>query len=171
MALTIPRRPRLSNNGYTLAEAMIVVAIVAVLAAVSAPLLIQMTNFWRQTSARTVIERDVRVSMDTMDRMLRQAQKSTIVIDQAAGQPPWSRIAFTTISGRTVSFYQSNNRLYETLGGTSSILSRNLGFIAFTFPRTDDTSIVSVAITTQAPTYRGGIKALQLSIQKVRIMN
>ena len=36
---------------------------------------------------------------------------------------------------------------------------------------TDDPSIVSVAVTMQAPTYLGGKKALQLSISKVRIMN
>ena len=64
-------------------------------------------------------------------------------------------------------------RVQNTLGGTisKSILSHNIGYIAFTYPRTDDTSLISVALTTQSRTYKGGLKALQLSIQKVRIMN
>ena len=80
-----------STRGYTLIEAMVTVAIVATLSAVAAPLLVNMTNFWRQTTARNEIERDVRVSLDTINRFARQAQSSTVVLDQVAGQPPYSR--------------------------------------------------------------------------------
>lgn len=160
-----------SRRGYTLTEAMLTVAIVGILATVAAPLLVNTTNFWRQTTARNDIERDVRVSLDVINRMLRQAQKSTVTVDQVSGQPPFSRITFTTIDGRIISFYQTGNILYQTFGGKISVLSRNVGFIAFAYPRTDDTTIVSVALTAQAATYKGGLKALQLSIQKVRIMN
>lgn len=159
------------RGGYTLTEMMLVVAILGVLALVGPPLLINMTNFWRQTGARASVTRDARASLDIIDRMLRQAQASTIVIDQAAGQPSWSRISFTLIDGRAMSFYQSNNVLYVKNGTSVSPLCSDLGFIAFSFPRSDDTSIVSVALTTQAASYLGQSKALQLSIQKVRIMN
>jgi hypothetical protein len=59
------------------------------------------------------------------------------------------------------------------LNGTSNTttLSKNIGYIAFTYPRTDDVSIISVAVTMQTPTYLGQKKTLQLSIQKVRVMN
>jgi len=160
-----------SRSGYTLTEMMLAVAIIGVLALVAPPLLVNMTNFWRQTGARSSIERDARVSLDVINRMLRQAQASTIVIDQVSGQPSWSRISFTLADGRAMSFYQTNNVLYHNNGGGVSVLCRDVGFIAFSFLRTDDTSLVSVALTTQASTYRGGSKALQLSIQKVRIMN
>lgn len=168
MALTIPPRGR---RGYTLIEMLMIVAIIGILALVGPTLLTNMTNFWRQTSARAIIERDARVSLDIINRMLRQAQAASIVIDQVSGQPSWSRISFTLADGRSMSFYQTNNFLYHNNGGQVSVLCRDVGFIAFSFPRTDDTSIVSVALTTQAATYRGGSKALQLSIQKVRIMN
>lgn len=157
--------------GYTLTEAMLVVGIVGILSTLAVPLLINTTNFWRQTTARNDIERDVRVSLDVINRMVRQAQKTTVVVDQVSGQPPFSRITFTTIDGRTISFYQTGNILYQKFGSNVSILSRNVGFIAFAYPRTDDTTIVSVAMTAQAATYKGGSKALQLSIQKVRIMD
>jgi prepilin-type N-terminal cleavage/methylation domain-containing protein len=161
--------------GYTLTETMMAVAIVGILAAVSAPLIISVTTFWRQTTARNDIERDVRSSLDIMNRFLRQAQRMTVVIDRAANQPPYSRITFTTEKNQTVAFYQSGNNLMMSLrtGATTRVskLSGRLGFIAFTYPRTDDISIVSVAMTMEAPTYLGGKKALQLSIQKVRLMN
>lgn len=165
-----PHRAR-SSWGYTLTEAMLTVAIVGVLAMVAVPLLVNTTNFWRQTTARNDIERDVRVSLDVINRMVRQAQKSTVTVDQVSGQPPFSRITFTTIDGRIISFYQTGSILYQKFGDSISVLSRNVGFIAFSYPRTDDTTIISVALTAQAATYRGGSKALQLSIQKVRVMN
>ena len=160
-----------SHKGYTLTEAMLTVAIVGTLAAVSSPLLVQMTNFWRQTSARNAIQRDVRSSLDMINRFVRQAQSGTVVIDAASGQPPDSRIAFTSIQGQSVSFYQGGNKLYMSLAGKVSTLSSNIAYIAFTYPRTDDVTLISVVVTLQSPTYLGGKKALQLSIQKVRIMN
>lgn len=159
------------GRGYTLTEMMVTVAIVGILSAVAAPLLTQMTNFWQQTTARNTIQRDVRASLDIINRFCRQAKGGTVVIDQAAGQPPFSRITFASIQGETISFYQEGNRLYMTQGSRVSVLSKSIAFIAFTYPRSDDTSIISVAITAQAATYLGGSKALQLSIQKVRVMN
>ncbi|MDD5627487.1 MAG: type II secretion system protein [Elusimicrobia bacterium] len=158
-------------RGYTLTEMMVTVAIVGILSMVAAPLLVQMTNFWRQTTARNIIQRDVRASLDVIDRFCRQAKAGTVIVDQAAGQPPFSRISFTSVQGQNVSFFQSGSKLFMQLGSTLTMLSSNVAFIAFTYPRSDDTSIISVAITTQASTYLGGTKALQLSIQKVRIMN
>ena len=165
------------RKGYTLTEALITVAITGILAAVGAPIMVNMTNFWRQTTARNNIQRDVRVSLDTMNRYLRQAQGGTIVIDQVTNQPPWSRISFTDEANQSIAFYQTGNKLMFSLQGSThtaaavSTLSTNLGYIAFTYPKTDDTTILSVAVTMQSPTYLGGLKALQLSIQKVRIMN
>ena len=161
-----------STKGHTLTEAMITVVIVGIVASLAAPLLVQVTNFSRQTNARGIIERDVRASLDMINRFTRQAQSATVVIDSiSSSQPPYSRLTFTSSQGQAVSFYQSGNKLYMSLAGQTSLLTSNLAYIAFTYPRTDDTSLISVAITTQAPTYRGNELALQLSIQKVRIMN
>lgn len=160
------------GKGYTITELMLTVAIIGMIAGTSAPILINVVNFWRQTTARNEIERDVRVSLDMINRMLRQAQSATVSIDRlSTSQPPYSRVRFTTEGNQTVGFYQEGDKLKMTMGTTTSILSKRLGFIAFTYPRTDDISIMSVAMTMQAPTYLGNKKALQLSIQKVRIMN
>jgi len=159
-------------KGHTLTEAVLTVAIVAILSSVAVPLLLTMTNFWRLTQARNVIQRDVRASLDMINRFTRQAKRGTIVLDRATGtQVPYSRITFTTVQGQTVSFWQNNNKLYMKQDDNVSVLSQSIAFLSFTFPRTDDTSLVSVAITARSPTYLGGWKALQLSIQEVRIMD
>ena len=160
-----------NSRGYTLTEMMLVVAIIGLVASMSAVLLVNITNFWKQSTARDIIQQDVRNSVDVINRFVRQAVAATVVIDQVSGQPPFSRITFTTTQGWTVSFYQTGNKLYMKDQTTISTLSANLAYIAFSYPHSDDTSIISVAMTTQALTYKGGRKALQLSIQKVRIMN
>ncbi len=163
------------RRGYTLMELMVTVAILGTVVTVAGPLFLQTTNFWRLTSARYTIQRDVRTSLDTINRFTRQAQSGTVVIDSAPGQPPCSRLQFEYENAFgsvvPVSFYQQGKKLYMNNNGNVSMLSDSLAYIAFTYPRTDDTSIISVALTMQSPTYRGGKKALQLSIQKVRIMN
>lgn len=159
------------KKGYTLVEVMMTVAILGIVGGMGAPMMMQMTNFWRQTTARNAIQRDVRTSLDLINRFARQGKSSTLVIDAAAGQPPCSRVAFTSVQGEPVSFYQTGNKLYMSLSGRVTLLTTNLAYIAFTFPRTDDVTLLSVAITAQASTYMGGKKALQLSIQKVRVMN
>lgn len=159
------------NRGYTLTESMVTVAVVGLLAASAAPLLVNMTNFWRQTTARNEVQRDVRVALDTINRYLRQARQSTIMVDQVSGQPPFSRISFTAQSGQVVVFYQEGNELKMKVNSVVSTLSERLAYVGFTFPRSDDISIISVAITMHAATYKGQSKALQLSIQKIRIMN
>jgi hypothetical protein len=52
-----------------------------------------------------------------------------------------------------------------------SILSKNLVYIAFTFPHTDDPTIVSVSLTMGKSIQLGKKKVLELTIQKVRVMN
>ncbi|HBB66905.1 MAG: hypothetical protein A2X28_04790 [Elusimicrobia bacterium GWA2_56_46] len=159
------------KKGYTLVEVMMTVAILGVVGGMAVPLLMQMTNFWRQTTARNAIQRDVRGSLDIINRFARQAKSSTVVIDAEPGQPPASRVTFTSVQGPVVSFYQSGNKLYMSMSGKVTMLTENLAYISFIYPRSDDITLLSVAITAQSATYRGGKKALQLSIQKVRIMN
>lgn len=154
---------------------MIVVAILGIVAMVAAPVMRNLTNFWRQSGARSDIQRDVRVSLDMVNRFLRQAKSGTVQIDQKTGQPPYSRLSMSTLDGKRITFWQEgfNLRMSVSSGTATNTtnLSNRVGYLAFTYPRTDDISIISVAVTMQAPTYLGGKKTLQLSIQKVRVMN
>lgn len=157
--------------GYTLTELMIVVAILGTVSTVGPMLLTQLQNFYLMTTARNDIERDARNSLDLMNRMLRQAVDGTIVIDSPSSQGPYSRIRFKHVDGRYVEFRQNGNQLISVVGTDTSVLSRNLQFIAFTFPRSEDPTIVSVSMTMGKAIQLGRQKVLELTVQQVRIMN
>lgn len=161
----------LGRRGYTMTEMMMVVAIIGILASVGPTLLIGMQNFFLMTSARYEVQRDARSTLDTVNRYLRQAVSSTIVIDTPASQGPYSRIRFKHVDGRYMEFRQNGNQLIQQIDNRNSTITQNLAYIAFTFPRTDDPSIVSVSITMSKNIQLGRRKVLELTIQKVRVMN
>ncbi|MBI4371664.1 MAG: type II secretion system protein [Elusimicrobia bacterium] len=159
-------------RGYTLTELMMVVAIVGVLAAIGPPLLIGTQNFFLGTQARAEVQRDARNALDAINRYLRQADSSSIVVDTPSGGGPYSRVRFRMADGRSMDFHQDGSSLIQVVNGTTtSTVSRNLVYIAFTYPRTDDPTILSVSITMGKNIQLGRRQVLELTIQKVRIMN
>ncbi|MDP3542934.1 MAG: type II secretion system protein [Elusimicrobiota bacterium] len=160
-----------NRRGYTLTEMMMVVAIIGILATVGPTMLTQMQNFFLMTSARYEIQRDARTTLDTVNRYMRQAVATTVVMDTPAGQGPFSRIRFRHVDGRYMEFRQQGSRLIQVIDTAQSIVSNNLVYIAFTYPRTDDISIVSVSITMGKSIQLGRRKVLELTIQKIRVMN
>lgn len=160
-----------ARAGYTLTEMMMVVAIIGILATVGPTMMLQMQNFFLMTSARYEIQRDARTTLDTVNRYMRQAVATTVIMDTPDGQGPYSRIRFSHVDGRYMEFRQSGSNLIQIIGTAQSIVSKNLIYIAFTYPRTDDTSIVSVSITMGKSIQLGRRKVLELTIQKIRVMN
>ena len=157
--------------GYSAAELMVVVAIMGIIAGTGPVLMINLQNFFINTTARNDIQRDIRHSIDIIHRMLRQGKLSTIVIDTPAGQGPYSRVQLTLVDERACAFRQTGKKLIMTLAGTETVLSKNLAYIGFTFPRSDDPSIMSVSLTMSKDIQLGKKKVLELSVQKVRVMN
>ena len=171
------RLRKLGRAGTSLAELMVVVAIIGILSLVGPPMMIGVQNFFLMTSARYEIQRDARASLDVINRFLRESYQTSIVIDTPAGEGPYSHISFMLVDGRTMQFQQSGRSLIQKVTNaagsqtTVNTLSSNLIYIAFTFPHTDDVSIVSVAITMGKNIQLGRQKVLELTVQKVRVMN
>lgn len=165
--MSAPRKRR----GYTMLEMMLVVAIVGILASIGPTLLIGIQNFFLMTTARFEVQRDARATLDTVNRYMRQAVAGTVVIDTPSGQGPYSRVRFRHIDGRYMEFRQSGSSLIQVINSNTSTVTKNLVYIAFTYPRTDDPSIISVSITMGKNIQLGRRKVLELTIQKVRIMN
>lgn len=145
-------------------------AIIGIMSMVGPQLLIQTTRFFRQNQARVDIQRDARAVFDLMGRNLRQARATTITVDQLSGQPPYSRVSFTKQNGDAIVYYQSGDKLFMVDGGTKAIAG-NLRYVAFAHPRTDDDNLISVTITLEKATYNLQTKALQLSVEKIRVHN
>ena len=160
-----------NQRGYTLVELLLVVAIVGIISSVGPLMLTQLQNFYLMTTARSEIERDARNSLDLINRMLRQGVDGTIVIDTPSSQGPYSRIRFRHVDGRYIEFRQSGNKLISVIDSNSSTVSSNLVYLAFTVPRTDNPTTISVSMTMGKAIQLGRRKVLELTIQQVRVMN
>ena len=77
---------------------------------------------------------------------------------------------FQTYTKKEITYFQQGAILYMVDGGTKT-LAKNLRYLAFMHPRTDDPKLLSVTITLEKATYNAQTKALQLSVEKVRIHN
>lgn len=162
---------RRRSPGYTLTEMLMVAAIVGAISSVGPLLLTNLQNFYLMTTARADIQRDARVALDTINRALRQAQYDTVTIDTPSAGGPYARIRFRHVDGRYMEFRQEANQLVQVSSITASVVSKNLVYIAFTYPRTDDPTIISVSMTMGKSIQLGRRKVLELTIQKIRVMN
>lgn len=160
-----------NKRGFTLTETMIVLMILGVVVMIGPTVATQLTRFFLLSQTRLELQREARSAISLMTRNLRQASASTIRIDQVTGQPYYSRIQFTTVQGRALLYRQNGNQLLETVGTRSTILSKNLRFLTFTFPRSDDMTIVSVAFTLEKNLYQGRKKALHMASERIQVMN
>jgi prepilin-type N-terminal cleavage/methylation domain-containing protein len=159
-----------SQNGFTLPEVIVVMTMVMILALVAPRLFTDMIRFYQFHNAKIDVQRDARVSLDVVNRFLRQGLQSSVTIDQLAGQPPYSRITFQMPNSETVEFYQKGNQLYQ-VGLSTSVLSQNLQTLSFMYPRTNDPSIISVSMTMSKPTFRNDADVVEVAIEKIRVMN
>jgi prepilin-type N-terminal cleavage/methylation domain-containing protein len=159
------------RGGYTLTELLLVVAILGIISSIGPLLLNNLQNFYLMTTARNEVQRDARVALDTINRYMRQAKYASVTIDTPTSGGPYSRIRFSHVDNRYIEFRQEGSNLIQMVGNNRSILSKNLYYIAFTYPKTDDPTIVSVSITMGKNIQLGRRKVLELTIQKVRIMN
>jgi len=158
-------------RGYTLVELMVMMAMLITLASIGAPLLINANKAFILNRAKIELQRDARTALATINRNLRQASSTTINISRQPGQPHYSAVTFRKAQGNTLSYYQSGTSLIEVNNGRSRTLTRDLRFLSFGFPRSDDMGIVSVAMTLERTIYQGQLKSLHMASDKVRVMN
>ena len=160
-----------NNKGWTLTELAITAAVIGVVAMLAPQIISQTTKVFVLGRAKLELQREARATMYIVTRELRQALSNSIAIDQLNGQPYYSRIRFTKIPNTNVTIAQNGSDIQLTIGNDTTILSKNLNYLAFTFPRSDDMTIVSVSVTLQEQIYNGLFKALHMASERVRVMN
>ena len=89
-----------------------------------------------------------------------------------ASQPYYSKITFDTLTDTDVQFWQEDKTLRMTEnGGATRDVAGNLKYLAFTYAETDNDSIVSLSISFEKKISGSRTKALQMAVEKVRVMN
>ncbi len=159
----------------SLTEMMVVIAMMGVIFSLGAQIMIQFNRYMGLSKVRINLQRDARVIFSIINRNLRQAKVSTVTLDRVNGQPPYSRITFTRIDGQVWSFYQNGRRLMMdvTTGGNtnSRTLTEDIRYLAFTPPKSEDLSIISVSLTLEQEIFELRTKALHMASEKVMVMN
>ena len=162
-----------TRRGFTLAEALVVVLIVGILFGIVPQMVMQVARFFNLNSARLELQRDARDASEQCVGRLRRARASTIVVNQAAGQPPFSRVSFETIMGTTVAFWQDGrNLMANEIPGHAAprVITKNLRYISFTYVRTFQENMMSVNLSMEKDTFRRK-RIYQASNEKVKILN
>jgi prepilin-type N-terminal cleavage/methylation domain-containing protein len=160
------------RRGYTLVELMITSAIVALLASLGASLLMKINVFFSQSMAKIETQRDLRNIMDLMTREIRQGKSSTVVLSRNdASQPPYSKITYQKVSGETISFWQSGRSFFMGKSGQSTLMTNNLRSLIFSYPSTDNSSLITVQLSMEKPGGSRGNYGLQMGGETVRILN
>ncbi len=171
MVINARRRGERSNSrrGYTLPELMVTVAILGIIGSVGSLLTTKIFQAQMMSGALLNIQNNAFATFDVVNKLLRQAQSSSIVIDQYdSNQPPWSRITFTIPNNpKTFTFYQKGQTLY--IGNVPTF--NNLLSLYFSYPQTSKGQLIDVSMTYQQSTGSGQSKALQLYIQNLTIQN
>lgn len=159
------------KRAFTLIELMAVV-ISSILISVAIPLVRTMNENIMMSKTRLTLQQEARNVMAMLNRFLREARASSIVISRYNSlQPFCSYIKFTTIDSKTYELYQEGQNLVLKQGSMVNILSNDVRYLAFTFPDSSNMYIVSVSITFERLLFSGRKKAIHVASEKVRIMN
>jgi prepilin-type N-terminal cleavage/methylation domain-containing protein len=165
------------EKGVTLVELMIVVGIISAVFTGFTVVLVKGLQLFQMNKTKAEVERDVRTVIELVNKGLREAESSTVVIDSVDGtQPPYSRISFTDVNGDAHAFYQNGKRLYMQTPTGSNVLMSNLRTIFFAYPDTADTAtdesvILTVSLCAEGDYWGAQKKVYHMNLEKIRLMN
>lgn len=161
-----------AKKGWTLIELLVIVTIIGILSLSVSSIFLQIWRFYRITVVQKELQEEARTIMELVTRNLRNARSSTLIFSRYNSvQPPYSKVSFTTIDGKNVSYYQIGRVLYQNIDGNVKILSKSITYFAVTPPRSYDLTIVSIALTLEKDLYDIRRKALHMASEKVMVMN
>ncbi|MGC8867512.1 MAG: PilW family protein [Elusimicrobiales bacterium] len=160
------------RRAFTLIELMASVVIVSILVGVAIPVIRSMNENIMMSKTRLSLQQDARNIMAMLNRFLREAKASSLVITRYdSSQPFCSYIKFTTIDSKTYEFYQDGKNFMLKQGNMQKVLSQDLRYLSFTFPDTSNMYIVSVSMTFEKALFGGRKKAIHVASEKIRVMN
>lgn len=135
------------QRGLTLTELLVVAAIMGLGAAVVPKMMIDLVRFTNRNTTQIEVQREARIAMNEIIRLLRMARIGTTSIQSPVGQPPFSKITF--IAGDDIMYVirQTGSQLLigpET--GTKRVYSNNLVWCSFINSKGTDFRSITVSI-------------------------
>lgn len=172
MALKLRRQTAARCGGMTLAEVLMAMAAIGIIALVIPQLLLGTYRFLRLSQTRLEVQRDSRSIMSIIETSVREASADTVTLTRHdAGEPPYSKIEFTNVDGETIRIYQSDGALYLEKGAQRRTLTGDLRFAAFAYAATTKDALLSAALCLEKTAYSGTDKNFFLSVQKMKVGN
>ena len=162
--------------GLTLAELLLAGTLTGLLLMMLPKLIVNIHGLTGRLTAQIEVQREMRDAMGLITKNLRQASAQTIVIDQVAGQPPYSRI-FIKQGPIGYRYWQQGTALLTQktdlnfAWGPIGRISNLLVSLNFIYPDTSDQPFISVYICMQKTVNKTTVKRYETIVEKVEIMN
>lgn len=113
--------PSQGQRGFTLLQLMMTVAVLGILAALTARLLGQVLTTWVTERAGFDMHQNSRQARDLLVTSMRNASISSVVITRAdVDEPPLSKVCYVDSRGDSHTVYQQGRRLYFGAYGSST---------------------------------------------------
>ena len=160
------------SAGYTLVELLVVSAIVAFIISLGSTLFIRVSTFFRISVAKMETQRDVGNPVDLVCRVIRHAKASQVTLSREnTSQPPYSKISFQKVQGDMVHFWQEGRTLRMSKNGVSTVLSKKLRSLLFSYPSTGDAALLTVLLSVEKTGGNYETYALQMGGETIRLLN
>lgn len=187
------RRLRLSAEGVTLIEAMMVMAVIGFIMSLIAVMSYTGVTAWQKQSTRLQMENQAQNFMYLLTQKLRQAQPSTVTITNQPGEMNESEIYFT-MTGQTspVTFCLKTTSgtggavdrkilMFDpkTIGSTPTasylsggqVLASNVVSLYFTYPNISDSSRILISLSMQQYPFKNKPPVYFQSSEEVYVRN
>jgi type II secretory pathway pseudopilin PulG len=133
------------NSAFSIIELVMVIVLVSIIFAVTAPLMLSIASGWQLAQARNELSASAMVAMDRMIREIRQLKNNTSVITANS-----STFSFVEINSNTVTYNVSGGHLMRTVGATASQLADYVSVLTFTYYNAAGTVITTPLVSPSA---------------------
>jgi len=158
------------ESGFTLVELMIAIALLGVGLAYINKVFMGSWQLWKRSYTDLVIQKDARIAIEGMSQAVKHAKASGLSIDNATGEPWFSRISFRHVKEQDWVIWKQGTRLYRAVDGTTDFICDGVEALQFTYPAYGESRLVDIGLTLRRATYQSYFVRVQLT-QRVDIHN